>query len=200
MSFKNSKSNSVLVGVRFSLTVIVVCGVIYTSVITLMGGQLFPSQSTGSIITHNGKAIGSELIAQDFTAENYFYARPSAAGFDPTSTGGSNLAPSNPELRAQAKVRGERIQKLEGVSAKEIPVELLAASGAGLDPHISPEAAVFQAPRIARIRALSIEEVISLIGQNTEEKQFGLFGQRRVNVLKLNLALDNIAIPEEEKR
>ncbi|MEL7797952.1 potassium-transporting ATPase subunit KdpC [Idiomarina loihiensis] len=199
MNHNHSMTKSLWVGLRFSLTLIVVCGVIFTSVVTLVGEQLFPNQATGSVIMRDGKPIGSELVAQDFTSERYFYARPSAAGYDPTATGGSNLAPSNPELRAQARERSERIQKFEGVSADEIPVELIAATGAGLDPHISPAAAEFQAPRIAKARGLSKDEVMQLVREHTEGKQFGVFGQPRVNVLMLNLALDNVSTYQDEK-
>lgn len=196
-TLNSSSAGSIITGIRFSATLIIVCGVIYTGATTLVGEQLFSHQASGSIIEKDGKAIGSEFVAQDFQAPNYFYARPSAAGYDPTGTGGSNLAPSNPELRDQVRARSQSIQALEGVDANKIPPELLAASGAGLDPHISPQAAEFQAPRIANTRGLQLNQVKALIDEHTEGKQLGLFGQPRVNVLKLNIALDNASMKNE---
>ncbi|HEY7883385.1 MAG TPA: potassium-transporting ATPase subunit KdpC [Cellvibrionaceae bacterium] len=183
-------SSQLFTALRAAVFFLVLCGLIYTGVATFLGGLLFPQQATGSLIEQEGRVIGSRLVAQPFVSPQYFYSRPSAADYDPTGTGGSNLAPSNPELSARVRDESARIQALEGVTANAIPVDLLAASGAGLDPHISPEAARLQAPRVATARGLSETQVVSATELATEGKQWGLFGQQRVNVLELNLILD----------
>lgn len=191
-------SSQVFTALRAAVFFLVLCGLIYTGTATFLGGALFPQQATGSLIEQNGRVIGSRLVAQPFVSPQYFYSRPSAVDYDPTGTGGSNLAPSNPELRDRVRAESARIQALEGVAANAIPVDLLAASGAGLDPHISPEAARLQAPRVAAARGLAIEKVLEAIDQHTEGPQWGLFGQLRVNVLLLNLALDHQAISTKD--
>lgn len=183
-------SSQLLTALRAAVFFLVLCGLIYTGVATFLGGLLFPQQATGSLIEQEGRVIGSRLVAQPFVSPQYFYSRPSAADYDPTGTGGSNLAPSNPELRARVRDESARIQTLEGVTANAIPVDLLAASGAGLDPHISPKAARLQAPRVALARDLPMERILEVVEQHTQEPQWGVFGQPRVNVLQLNLALD----------
>lgn len=185
-----SISSQFLIALRASLVFLVLCGLIYTGVATFLGGLLFPRQATGSLIERDGQTIGSSLVGQPFESPQYFYGRPSAADYDPTATGGSNMAPSNPELRDRALSDSNRIQAKESVAANAIPVDLIAASGAGLDPHISPEAAELQAPRIAVARGLPVKAVLEAIKHYTEGPQWGVFGQSRVNVLELNLALD----------
>jgi len=138
----------------------------------------------------NGQVVGSELIAQSFTSERYFHPRPSAAGngYDATSSGGSNLAQSNAKL-AQ-RIQGD-IDKLAAENpGKPVPIDMVTTSGSGLDPDITPDNAYFQAPRVAKARALSQDAVRTLIGQHITQRQFGVFGEPRVNVLELNLALD----------
>lgn len=183
-------TQQLIVALRAGVTLLVLCGLIYTGSVTLLGGVLFPSQATGSLIQVEGRLIGSTLVAQPFVSPGYFYSRPSAAGYDPTLTGGSNLAPGNPALRERVEAESVRIQALEGVSASAIPVDLLAASGGGLDPHITPESAYLQSERVAAERGMPTEQVLALIDQQTEGPQWGLFGKTRVNVLELNLALD----------
>lgn len=185
-----SMPSQLLTALRASLVFLVLCGLIYTGVATFLGGLLFPHQATGSMIERDGQTIGSSLVGQPFESARYFYGRPSAANYDPTATGGSNLAPSNPELRERARGDSERIQAKEGANSDAVPVDLVAASGAGLDPHISPAAAELQAPRVAAARSLPVETVREAIKQHTQGPQWGLFGQPRVNVLELNLALD----------
>lgn len=182
--------SQLLTALRAALVFLVLCGLIYTGVATFLGGLLFPHQATGSLIERNGEPLGSSLVGQPFESAQYFYGRPSAADYDPTATGGSNLAPSNPELRDRARGDSERIQASEGANADSIPVDLVAASGAGLDPHISPAAAELQAPRVAAARSIRVETVREVIKQHTQGPQWGVFGQPRVNVLELNLALD----------
>lgn len=179
-----------LTGLRFSVLMLVLCGVIYSGAVTLLAEQLFPRQASGSLVQQNGNTVGSELIAQPFPSARYFHGRPSAANHDPMATAGSNLAPSNPALRERVAADSARIQVQEKVESKAIPVDLLAASGGGLDPHISPASAHLQAARIAQARQWDIDKVSALIDRYTEGPQWGLFGQPRVNVLLLNLALD----------
>lgn len=185
--------SQLIIALRAALVFLVLCGLVYTGIATFVGSLLFPQQAVGSLIEREGRIIGSYLVAQPFVSPQYFYSRPSAADYDPTGTGGSNLAPSNPELRERVATDSARIQAMEGVDANAIPVDLVAASGAGLDPHISLAAAQLQAPRVAAARGLPVSIVMDVIEQTTEGKQWGLFGQTRVNVLRLNLALDEVA-------
>lgn len=166
------------------------CGLVYSATVTGVAGLLFPQQASGSLVLVDGKAVGSALIAQPFSSDSYFHGRPSSANTDPMSTGGSNLAPSNPALRdrvaAESAVLTERYQ----LAATELPVDLLASSGSGVDPHISPEAAALQLKRVAVARNIPTNMLSKLVQQHTEAPQLGIFGQSRVNVLLLNLALD----------
>lgn len=187
---RESILQALLTGLRFSVLMLVLCGVIYSGAVTLLAEQLFPSQSGGSLVQQHGNTVGSELIAQPFPSARYFHGRPSAAKHDPMATTGSNLAPSNPALRERVAADSARIQARENVESKAIPVDLLAASGGGLDPHISPASAHLQAARVAQARQWNLEKINALIDRHTEGPQWGLFGQPRVNVLLLNLALD----------
>lgn len=183
-------AHQLLTGGRAAVAMFVLCGLLYTGIATVLGGFLFPYQATGSLLEKDGQRVGSELVAQPFVSPRYFYGRPSAADYDPTATAGSNLAPSNPALRSRVQGDSARIQAEAVVAADAIPVDLLAASGAGLDPHISPAAARLQATRVAAARACPESIVLSAIDAVTEGRQWGLFGQPRVNVLALNLLLD----------
>ena len=169
---------------------LVTCGLVYSATVTGLAGLLFPQQASGSLVLVDGKAVGSALIAQPFSGDMYFHGRPSSVNTDPMSTGGSNLAPSNPALRdrvaAESAVLTERYQ----LAATELPVDLLASSGSGVDPHISPEAAALQLKRVAAARSIPADMLSKLVQQHTEAPQWGIFGQPRVNVLLLNLALD----------
>lgn len=189
-----SISSQLLIAMRAAIVFMVLCGLLYTGVATFLGGLLFPHQATGSLIERNGEIIGSRLVGQPFASPQYFYGRPSAADYDPTATGGSNLAPSNPELRDRVRADSDRIQIKERISADNIPVDLVAASGAGLDPEISSAAARLQAPRVAAARGVALQTVLEAIERHTHGPQWGVFGQPRVNVLLLNLALDHLAI------
>lgn len=193
-------ARQLLTGCRAAAVLLVLCGLLYTGAATVLGGLLFPHQATGSLLARNGQPIGSELVAQPFASPHYFYGRPSAAGYDPTATGGSNLAPSNPELRSRVRGDGAFIQAMEGVAADAIPVDLLAASGAGLDPHISPAAARLQAPRIAAARGWQETTVLDAIEAVTAGRQWGFLVQPRVNVLALNLLLDRESAAREKRK
>ncbi|WP_217520871.1 potassium-transporting ATPase subunit KdpC [Vibrio metschnikovii] len=182
----------IICSIRATFVFLLLCGVVYTGLITLLGQALFPYQSSGSLIEKNGKLIGSELIGQHFVSDSYFHGRPTAVGYDPMETGGSNLAPSNPELRERVKQDSIIQQNLNSISTENIPVDLLATSGSGVDPHISLSSAKVQAARISANRQLPLEVVMQVIHEYTESPQWGIFGQERVNVLKLNLALDRL--------
>lgn len=193
MNFSLSFSQQFFTGVRFCLLMLILCGILYSASITKLGELLFPYQAQGSLLEHKSQARGSVLVAQNFSGAGYFHGRPSAANNNPTATGGSNLAPSNPALRERALADSTAIQTREQVSAAQIPVDLISASGSGVDPHISLAAAQLQIARVARARGISEAEVTKLIANNTEQKQWGIFGQVRVNVLLLNLELDQLA-------
>jgi K+-transporting ATPase ATPase C chain len=161
-------------------------GVIYPLIVTAFA-QLFPNKATGSVIVVNGKAVGSELIGQPFSDPKYFWSRPSATSPQPyngASSSGSNLGPTNKALHEAV---AERLKQFE---QRPVPADLVTASASGLDPHISPEAAQFQVSRVARARGLTEEAVNQLVSLHTEGRTFGVLGEPRVNVLKLNLALD----------
>lgn len=177
---------------RGALVLTVLCGGLYPLFTVSVGAILFPHQSTGSLIKRDGKVIGSALVGQPFSAPGYFQGRPSAAGYDPFGVSGSNQAPSNPDLRARAETTSKAIAKDDGVATDKIPVDLVAASGSGIDPHISPEAADIQIDRVAAARGLPRAAVAALAAAHVERPVLGVLGQPRVNVLQLNLALDNI--------
>lgn len=190
---KHSSTNAVtssLTALRSTLLLLMLCGGIYPAVTAVIGSALFPHTATGSIIRIDGEAAGSALIGQPFASARYFYGRPSAAGYRPLYAQGSNLAPSNPALRARVRRRAQAIAAREDIPMTAIPVDLLAASGSGLDPHISPAGAAIQVPRVAAARGLDPAVVRELVARHTQPPTFGILGQPRVNVLKLNLALD----------
>ena len=169
---------------------LVTCGLVYSATVTGVAGLLFPQQATGSLVLVDGKAVGSALIAQPFSGDMYFHGRPSSVNTDPMSTGGSNLAPSNPALRDRVATESAVLTERYQLSATALPVDLLASSGSGVDPHISPAAATVQLTRVATARGITQELLNKLVEQQTEAPQWGIFGQPRVNVLLLNLALD----------
>jgi potassium-transporting ATPase KdpC subunit len=170
-----------------------ITGVIYPLVVTGIGQALFARQANGSVIVRDGKAIGSSLIAQSFTHPKYFWSRPSATTPQPyngTASGGSNLGPLNPALLDAVKARIDALHAADPDNKAPIPVDLVTASGSGLDPEESVAAANYQAGRVARARGLSEERVRTLIAAHTEGRLLGVLGEPRVNVLDLNLALD----------
>jgi K+-transporting ATPase ATPase C chain len=171
----------------------VVCGVLYPLAVTGIGAAAFPQQAAGSIVEVNGKAVGSSLIGQAFTAPQYFWGRPSATAPMPNNaagSGGSNLGPSNPALLDAVKGRIEALRAADPGNTAAIPVDLVTASASGLDPEISVAAARYQAGRIAAARHISREQVLALIEHATQPQWLGFFGEARVNVLALNLALE----------
>jgi len=176
--------------VLYTAITAVLLGVVYPLAITGLAGLLFPRQAAGSLITRNGAVVGSALIGQAFSGAGYFHSRPSSAGagYDAANSGGSNLGPTSQALvdRVQASVATEG-------DGRPVPVDLVTASASGLDPDISPAAAMYQAPRVARARKLAPVAVEDIVRLHTTQRQFGLLGEPRVNVLELNLALDAFA-------
>src|SRR5882672_8276111 len=168
------------------LVLTLITGIVYPLIVTAFA-QLFPNKAAGSVIEVNGRAVGSELIGQPFSDPKYFWSRPSATSPQPyngASSSGSNLGPTN---KALAEAVAERLKQFE---QKPVPADLATASASGLDPHISPEAARFQVSRVAKARGLTEERIQELLDRHTEARTFGVLGEPRVNVLKLNLALD----------
>lgn len=168
-------------------------GLVYPGLVTLFGHVFFPRQAGGSLIVVKGKTIGSELIGQPFDDPKYFWGRPSATSpyaYNAANSGGSNLGPTNPALLEAVKSRVEALRKADPANTAPVPMDLVTASGSGLDPHISPAAAEYQASRVSRLRNTEIRTIEGLISQNTEGRWLGFIGEPCVNVLKLNLALD----------
>jgi K+-transporting ATPase ATPase C chain len=191
--------SQLLPGLRIKLFMTVLLGVIYPLVITGISQTLFPRQANGSLVSVGGKVVGSELIGQNFTKPEYFQPRPSAAGndgYDATASSGSNYGPTNQKLIDRVKASVDKFQKENPDYHGPIPADLVTSSASGLDPHISPASASAQAPRIARARGISLDRVNGLIAQLTEAPDLGVLGEPRVNVLKLNLALDG-RLPHE---
>ena len=177
---------------RVTAVTLVLTGLVYPLVMTGIAQGLFHRRAEGSFVTDGaGRVVGSELLAQGFSNPAYFQPRPSAAGagYDPLASGGSNLGPTSRKLRDRAAADLERLQK-ENPGAGPVPVELVTASGSGLDPHLSPAAALWQVPRVARARGVAPVRLRALVEEISESRDLGVLGEPRVNVLLLNLALD----------
>jgi potassium-transporting ATPase KdpC subunit len=178
---------------RINIFLTILLGVAYPLAVTGISQVIFPHQANGSLVTHNGQVIGSELIGQNFAKPEYFQPRPSAAGndgYDPTASGGSNYGPTNQKLIDRVKASVDKFHKENPDYHGPIPADLLTASGSGLDPEISPASAQAQAARVAKARGISADQLGQLVAQYTQSPDLGLIGEPRVNVLKLNLALD----------
>ena len=171
----------------------VLTGILYPLLVTGIAQALFADAANGSLIEQNGKLAGSALIGQHFSDPKYFWGRPSATGpmpYNAAASSGSNLGPLNPALEAAVQARIAALKAADPSQIELIPVDLVPASARGLDPHISPAAAAWQAPRIARLRGLPLDVVGGLVAQHTQGRQLGVLGEARVNVLQLNLALN----------
>ncbi len=168
----------------------VLTGIVYPLVVTGVAQVAFPGRADGSLIERDGKTVGSRLIGQTFAGPRYFHSRPSAAGdgYDASSSSASNLGPTNEDFLAEVETRVGDYRSANG--AEETPVDAVTASGSGLDPHISPANARIQAERVATSRGLSVEDVLELVEEHTDERSLGFLGEPGVNVLELNLALD----------
>jgi K+-transporting ATPase ATPase C chain len=178
----------VLLGLLSLLT-----GLVYPAVTTGLAQVLFPRQADGSLVERDGRIVGSSLIGQPFDDPVYFWGRLSATGpypYNAAASSGSNLGPTNPALFETAQTRIDALRAADPGNAAPIPVDLVTASGSGLDPHLSPAAAAYQVGRVARARGLAPEQVRALVARHTEGRQLGVLGEPRVNVLLLNLALD----------
>ncbi|MBP0623779.1 potassium-transporting ATPase subunit KdpC [Cupriavidus consociatus] len=173
-----------------------VAGLLYPGVITAISKTVFPHQAGGTLIEKDGRTLGSELIGQPFSDPRYFWGRLSATApmpYNAAASVGSNLGPSNPALTDVARARTDALRAVDPDNQAPVPVDLVTASGSGLDPHISPAAAEYQMARVARLRGIPIEQVKQLVAANTEAPLLPVLGDPGVNVLKLNLALDAIA-------
>jgi K+-transporting ATPase ATPase C chain len=178
------------------LLMTVITGVAYPLAVTGLAQAIFPRRANGSIIYRDGQAVGSELIGQNFAGPGYFHSRPSAAGqsgYDAGSSSGSNLGPTNQAFIKNAAQRAAAVRDRNDLTKnKPVASDLITASGSGLDPHITPQAAGLQVSRVAKARHLSEERVQEMVGRNTEGRQLGLLGEPRVNVLRLNIMLDSL--------
>lgn len=176
--------------IAFWMTIIttILFGIVYPLVVTALAQVFFPAQANGEIVRQNGTVIGSHIIGQAFSSPGYFYSRPSNANYDGLNSGGTNLGPTNRQLIEQVEADAEKLRAQNPHAP--IPVDLVTASGSGLDPDISIAAAEFQIPRVAQQRGMSQTQLRTLVREHTEGRQFGILGEPRINLLGLNLALD----------
>jgi potassium-transporting ATPase KdpC subunit len=185
---------TVAIALRATVVTLLLCGLLYPALVTLLARVLFPGQAAGSLVAdERGRTVGSALIAQRFDRPEYLRPRPSAAGekgWDATASGGSNLGPTSRKLRDRARAEIARLHRENPGARGPVPDELVTASGSGLDPHLSPAAALWQVPRVARARGVAEERVRALVEARVEGPDLGLLGEPRINVLLVNLALD----------
>ncbi|NNP67832.1 potassium-transporting ATPase subunit KdpC [Acinetobacter sp. Ac_5812] len=170
-----------------------IAGVLYSTASVSIAQLLFPVQANGSLIELDGRIVGSRLVGQNFVGERYFHGRPSAVSYNVDGMAGSNLAVSNPDLQKQIKERTVQFAQNNHISEQQVPNDMVTASGSGIDPDISPESALLQVKRVAQQRHLAEQQLRDLVQQQIQPAQFNLYGQARVNVLELNLALDQLS-------
>jgi len=192
---KDSTLRHLGTAVIFTIGSMIVLGFVYPLGMTGISMLVFRHQANGSMVSVNGKPIGSEIIGQLWTKPQYFHGRPSAAGkngYDPTSTGATNYGPTSKRLIDSTKATIEALEKENPDATIPVPMDLVTSSGSGIDPDISPQGALYQAPRVAKARKLPLDKVLALIARHTTGRQFAFLGEPRVNVLELNRALDRI--------
>jgi potassium-transporting ATPase KdpC subunit len=181
--------------VIFTVVTVVVLGLVYPAVMTGIALIVFPSQANGSLVSVNGKVVGSDIIGQLFTKPQYFHGRPSAAGkngYDPTSTGGTNLGPTSKKLIDATRVTIAALKKENPDATEPVPMDLVTTSASGIDPDISPAGAFYQVMRVAKARHLEVARVRSLVDAHIHPREMGFLGEPHVNVLELNIALDHL--------
>ncbi|MBD5633766.1 MAG: potassium-transporting ATPase subunit KdpC [Candidatus Eremiobacteraeota bacterium] len=177
----------------YTIVTVVLLGIVYPLVMTGIATVLFPNQAGGSIVYVGGKPVGSDIIGQLWTKDKYFQGRPSAAGkngYDPTATSGTNLGPTSKKLIDATRATIAALKKANPDATLPVPMDLITSSGSGIDPDISPEAAYYQAPRVAKARGTTVDAVDELIAKSVHQRELGFLGEPHVNVLELNLALD----------
>jgi potassium-transporting ATPase KdpC subunit len=182
-----------LIALKATLVLTLLTGLMYPLLVTGLAKVLFPHQAEGSLIRSNGRIVGSELIGQRFTKPEYFHGRPSAAGndgYDGLNSGGSNLGPTSQKLADRVSDDVKKFRAENPTFSGAVPGDAVTASGSGLDPHLSPEAVDAQVPRVAAARGMSVDALRQVVAANTEDRQVGVLGEPRVNILKLNIALD----------
>jgi potassium-transporting ATPase KdpC subunit len=182
-----------IIAIKITVVLTVVTGILYPLLVTGLAQVIFPGRANGSLISANGHVAGSEWIGQNFSRPEYFHGRPSAAGdkgYDGLASSASNLGPTSQKLIDRVKGDAEKFRAENPAFHGDIPADMLTASGSGLDPHISPQSAMAQVDRVAAARRIAPDRVRQLVTDHTEGRQFGILGEPRVNVLKLNLALD----------
>jgi len=185
-----------MIAIRVTVAFTILTGVLYPLLVTGLAKAVFPHQASGSLVQASGKTVGSELIGQKFTRPEYFHGRPSAAGsdgYDGLASGGSNLGPTNKALVDRVQADLKKFREENPTFTGPVPADLLTGSGSGLDPDISPASADAQVARVAAARGMSPDALRQLVAGHTEGRQFGILGEPRVNVLKLNLVLDQVA-------
>ena len=204
MNLPASRDNTVRhlgTSVIYTILSVIAFGIVYPFVMTALAQLVFPSQANGSMLYADGKPVGSAIIGQLWTKPQYFHGRPSAAGkgYDPTSTGGTNLGPTSKKLIDSTKAAIDAVRKENPDATLPVPMDLVTSSSSGIDPDISPQAALYQAPRVAKARHLSTATVMAVINRHIRGRTLGFMGEPRVNVLELNLALDGVQVSERNR-
>jgi K+-transporting ATPase ATPase C chain len=195
MTAKDIRDNTLRhleIACTFTIVTVVMLGLVYPFVMTLLAQLLFPTQANGAIVYRNGQAIGSDIVGQLWSKPEYFHGRPSAAGngYDPTATSGTSLGPTSKKLMDATKAAIAALKKENPDATGPVPMDLVTSSASGIDPDISPEAAYYQAPRVAKARQMGLSQVMAIIDDRVQPRELGFLGEPRVNVLQLNLALD----------